>query len=195
MSFHMVVQSAQSWFRRLGSARIKILLVLLLLMVVFTSLMRLVMCNGGRHDADTRLSAAVRTLPMLVSADYFPRALAGTVIPQDEYLHYAESLSRYCQIAGLRYLYAFKREGEKVLYLLDSASSAREVKKRPYQAFYADTGEHALAALKDGLPRTVTVSDTRGEFHTHLLPVRLADGSYYLLFARLLSWGIFWGYL
>ncbi|NHQ88406.1 EAL domain-containing protein [Iodobacter sp. HSC-16F04] len=189
MSFHMMAQSIQRWFRQLSSARIKILLVLLvlnlLLMVVFTLLMQWVMCNGVRRDADTRLSAAVRTLPMLLPADYLPRALSGAAITQDEYLRHVASLNRYCQVAGLRYLYAFKREGDKVSYLVDSASPAELVKGSygPYQTFYADPGGNALAALKDGLPRTVTLHDAWGEFRTFLLPVQFTDGSYYLLAA------------
>jgi diguanylate cyclase (GGDEF)-like protein len=189
MSFQMMAQSLQGRFRQLSSARIKILLVLLalnlLLMVVFTLLIQSVMCNGVRRDVDTRLSAAVHTLPMLLPADYFPRALADDAISSDEYLRHLARLNRYCQIAGLRYLYAFKLVGNKVSYLIDSASADEVAKDNygPYQTFYADPSGQTLAALKDGKPRTVTVHDALGEFRTYLFPVQLADGSYYLLAA------------
>ncbi|MBY0446513.1 MAG: diguanylate cyclase [Burkholderiales bacterium] len=50
-----------------------------------------------------------------------------------------------------------------------------------YQALNDDPASPALLALKDGHPRTVIVNDAWGESRSYLLPIQLADGSYYLI--------------
>ncbi|MFC7421092.1 putative bifunctional diguanylate cyclase/phosphodiesterase [Iodobacter arcticus] len=176
-------------FRQLNSARVKILLVLLLLnlllMIIFTLLLQSVMCDEVRRDADRRLSAAVQTLPMILPNHYLTRALAGEEISSEEYVQQLAILERYCQIAGLRDLYAFKLENGKVAYLIDSATPPLLAKANygRYQELNENPTSPALLALKDGHPRSVIVSEAWGESRTYLFPMPMADGSHYLIAA------------
>jgi diguanylate cyclase (GGDEF)-like protein len=193
MSFQMATPFIKHRFRQLNSARVKILLVLLalnlLLMIVFTLLLQSVMCDEVRRDADSRLSAAVQTLPMILPNHSLSRVLAGEEISPEEYLQHLAILERYCQIVGLRDLYAFKLVNGKVSYLIDSATPAVLAKANygRYQALNDDPASPALLALKDGHPRTVIVNDAWGESRSYLLPISLADGSYYLIGADINS--------
>jgi hypothetical protein len=158
----MVAYFFQYRFRRINTARVKILLVLLalnlLLMLVFTMLIQWVMSTEVRRDADNRLAVAVQTLPMLLPPDYLHRAMAGAAVSSAEYLSIAARLNQYCQIAGIRYLYAFRLVDGHVSYMLDSAPPAELAADRygHYQAKYQDDDGLVMAALLDGQARKGT---------------------------------------
>ncbi|MDW5418021.1 EAL domain-containing protein [Iodobacter sp. CM08] len=151
-------------------------------MLVFTFLIQWVMSAEVRRDADSRLAVAVHTFPMLLPADYLPRAMAGAV-SSAEYLSLAARLNQYCQIAGIHYLYAFRLKDGLVSYVLDSAPAVELAAGRygHYQGKYQDDDGLVMAALLDGKARKGTLNDAYGKFHSFLQPIKQADGSYYLV--------------
>ncbi|TJZ69045.1 putative bifunctional diguanylate cyclase/phosphodiesterase [Chitiniphilus eburneus] len=136
-----------------------------------------------RQEIDKRLHSATAAAPLMLPRDYFDRAQRPDAVSGDEYRRLMADFDRYCQTVGLRYLYVFMPVGERLVYLMDSATPA-EVQRGRYGRYFT-AYEGPVPTLKDilaeGRPRFVEYRDHYGEFRSLFVPGVTADGRPYLI--------------
>ncbi|GAA5785450.1 putative bifunctional diguanylate cyclase/phosphodiesterase [Chitiniphilus shinanonensis] len=139
--------------------------------------------DAVRQEVDRRLHSATAAAPLMLPRDYFDRATAPGAIGSAEYRRLLSDFDRYCQTVGLRYLYVFMPVGERLVYLMDSATPA-EVQRGHYGRYftpYSGPISTLKNILAEGQPRFVEYRDAYGEFRSLFVPGVTADGRPYLI--------------
>ncbi|WP_255989466.1 putative bifunctional diguanylate cyclase/phosphodiesterase [Chitinolyticbacter albus] len=139
--------------------------------------------DAVRQEVDKRLAAAVAAAPMMLPRDYLDRAREPGDINPLEYRRWVADFDRYSRTVGLRYLYMFMPVGERIVYLMDSASPD-EVHRGYYGKFFSEYRGPNVALrqiLAEGKPRYVEYVDRYGHFRSLFVPAVTSDGRPYLI--------------
>ncbi|UXY14199.1 EAL domain-containing protein [Chitiniphilus purpureus] len=170
-----------------NSIRGKILVVFVLISLVATCAYSYyaytLKSSAIRQEIDQRLHSAAAAAPLMLPRDFLSRARTADDIPPAEYRRWLADFDRYCQAVGLRYLYVFAPVGDKLVYLMDSASPG-EVAQGRYGHYFAEYNG-PVAVLRDilatGQPRFIEYTDQYGHFRSLFVPGVTADGRPYLI--------------
>lgn len=164
------------------TARIKILMVFIAINLAATVAYTLYAWNlkadAVRETIDARLVAAASAAPKMIGYDYLREARDPQAIDEQRYLAMVRLLHDYCQKVGLRYLYVFTQEGNRIIYLADAASE-EEIRAGNYGRYYGeyDTRPMGLAqAFTTGKPQFAEYEDRYGHFRSVFQPMQREDG-------------------
>lgn len=169
------------------SARHKILIVFTLLNIITTCLYSIYVYSlkstAITNEIDSRLRAATYAVPKMLPPNYINIATRPDSITPQEYSRLVHDFYNYCQRVGLKYLYIFIYEGDKIVYIMDTASDS-QVQKGDYGAYfqvYEDPAPDIIQTFIDGKSRFAEYRDRFGYFRSFFWTGNRTDGKRYLI--------------
>jgi sigma-B regulation protein RsbU (phosphoserine phosphatase) len=118
---------------------------------------------------DRQLAAVAAGLPRVIGDAYFARAvLGGDAVSDSEYDALVGTLNDLADRAGVYYVYAFARDGDRIVHLATSASAAERAAKdwATFREPYQEPPDSLIQTLADGRTRFDEYTDEFGEFRS-----------------------------
>jgi serine phosphatase RsbU (regulator of sigma subunit) len=132
---------------------------------------------------DHVLTATAAALPQVIGDDYLKRALGDGTPSSDEYTALVRRLSDLADRAGVYYVYAFEKDGDRILHLTTSASRAERAANdwSTFHEPYEQPPASLLATFDDGKPRFAEYADEFGEFRSIFVRHTTPGGANYVI--------------
>ncbi len=169
------------------SAKNKILLIFTLLNIITTCLYSIYVYSlkstSIANEIDSRLRAATYAVPKMLPPEYIDQAVKKDSVNIKKYNQLVHDFYVYCQKVGIKYLYVFIYEGDKIVYIMDTASD-EQVEKGDYGAYfqvYDDPAPDIVQTFIDGNSRFAEYHDRFGYFRSFFWTGMRADGRRYLV--------------
>lgn len=138
-------------------------------------------------DLRDKLSDYTYAIDKMLPARYLDRAVTPDAIAPDEYRPVVDKLTRYCNEAGIRYLYTYAH-GADGFYCTASNGTPEEMAGgsfTPYWDHYASAPPAIIEAWQTNRPVYADVTDTWGRSYTLFAPLTTLDGTRYIAGADL----------
>jgi len=132
---------------------------------------------------DTKLYSTAMSIKLMLSDDFFDRAVERDAITSDDDLYHIKRISKYINSTDITYLYTMILKDNKIYFTLSSATADDEKKGMVTRYFdeYEDASYELLHIFDNNKTIYENTTDKWGSFRSILIPMETKKGTKYII--------------